>query len=313
MLNRRPFLAAAAAALAARPVLAARPDWADQVGTIRIVTLAGHDGAARLARIKPYTTLLEQSFAVPVTVEVVPSYGEEIAALVGRRADLAYTSVGMYVQAWIASNHNVVPLAAVRQKDGGDTYRGLMVVRADSAIHGIADMKGRSVAWTGTGSAVGYMVPRAALIGMGIDTDRNTYFSKATFAGSAEAAVMGVLDGRWDAAMAWAAADGDPAMGHARGVLRKLADAGKLDMRQLRIIWTTPLVQNEPLVARADTPAAFRDDMRAFHLALGQSHPDAMAALLHTSAADVGSFVPVTPEAYAPIVQLLSARPPPSR
>ena len=47
-----------------------------------------------------------------------------------------------------------------------------------------------------------------------------------------------------------------------------------LNMADLRIIWTSDPIVNGPVAARSALPAAFKDDMKRFHLALPKSHPD---------------------------------------
>jgi phosphonate transport system substrate-binding protein len=47
-----------------------------------------------------------------------------------------------------------------------------------------------------------------------------------------------------------------------------------LNMSDLRIIWTSDPIPNGPLTARSALPAAFKEDMKRFHLALPKSNPD---------------------------------------
>ena len=57
-------------------------------------------------------------------------------------------------------------------------------------------------------------------------------------------------------------------------LLRAMVEKGMLNMADLRIIWTSDPIVNGPVAARSALPAAFKDDMKRFHLALPKSHSD---------------------------------------
>lgn len=311
MLTRRPLIAAAASALLAGPALAAsrtpaRPAWAEQIATIRISEISGTGDADRMARLAQYVALLQSTFSVPVKLELAPDYGTLVERFVEKRLEMAYTSPAAYAAAWVATNHNVVPLVAVRQGESGHAYRAALVVRADSDIHTLGDLQGHSLAWDDQGSAAGYLVPRAAFIQMGIDTDQGTFFGHTVVAPGKLAGVQGVLDGKWTAAFARIPADGDPAKAQFAGMLGAAADRNQVDLSKLRVIWTSPPMRNGPVIVRADTPASFQDDMRNFHLTLAQKHPDVMAALHVGHRQQPGTFVPVTHGEYDQIIQLIA-------
>ena len=45
-------------------------------------------------------------------------------------------------------------------------------------------------------------------------------------------------------------------------------------MKDLRIIWRSRPILNGPTAVRTDLPAAFKEDMKLFHLALPKAHPE---------------------------------------
>jgi phosphonate transport system substrate-binding protein len=67
-------------------------------------------------------------------------------------------------------------------------------------------------------------------------------------------------------------------------MLRATRDKGMLDMKDIRIIWRSRPIQNGPVVVRKALPAAFKDDMIAFHLALPAAAPDVYRAVERGSA-----------------------------
>jgi phosphonate transport system substrate-binding protein len=171
------------------------------------------------------------------------------------------------------TNGNVEPLVVAKERDGSISYISVMVVRADSGITSLETMRGRSLAWADPNSTSGYLIPRFELREGGIDPEAGKFFGRTGFGGGHEQAVVAVVQKQYDAAVTWASGQGEESQGFSRGNLQAMVAKGMLDMKDLRIIWKSRPILNGPLTARKDTPDAFREDMRAFHLALPAAHP----------------------------------------
>ena len=288
LLRRRPFLllAAGALAFASRPAAAQRrssdPDlvfpapgrraWADQVPQIRLGLLGGENEADRLGRFGPYRELMERSFGVPVRLFPAGDYAGVIQAFGAGQVDLATMSPAAYASAWIDTKGGVEPLVTTEESDGSISYVAVMLVRADSGITSLEGMRGRSMAWTDPNSASGYLVPRFALRRQGVNPDQ--YFGRTGFGGGAEQSIVAVLQRQYDATVTWASGQGDEAQGFSRGALRAMVEKGMLDMHDLRVIWRSEPIINGPQTVRKALPAAFKEDMKLFHLALPRAHPE---------------------------------------
>lgn len=283
MLTRRHLLAAAALAPAAAPTLSAwaqpafptagRRPWAAQVPQIRIGLLGGENESDRIGRYGPYGKLIEDTFGVPVRLFPAADYAGVIQAFGARQIEFAGMGSSAYAAAWMDTNGNVEPLTVAEEKDGSISYVAVMIVRADSGITNLEQMRGKSLAWADPNSTSGYLIPRFELREGGIDPEPGKYFSRTGFGGGHEQAVVAVVQKQYDAAVTWASGQGDVNQGYSRGNLNAMVAKGMLDMRQMRIIWTSRPILNGPLTARKDTPEAFRNDIRDFHLALPKAHP----------------------------------------
>ncbi len=144
---------------------------------------------------------LEKQFggAVEVKVFMPTDYRGLIEAMGSGNLDFAFFPPDGFV---IANRevHAQVLLKSVRF--GNPYYWAAIIVRKDSGITKLADLEGKSIAWVDPNSASGYTFPRAALIQAGINPDN--FFSKQTFAGAHDAAVLAVLNGSVDAAAVFA-------------------------------------------------------------------------------------------------------------
>src|SRR5258708_29761657 len=77
-------------------------------------------------------------------------------------------------------------LASLRQ--GSKTYRSQIVVRADSGINSIEQLRGKKFAFVDPASASGFLFPNALLAGMGIDY--KSFFSDTIFAGGHDKGII---------------------------------------------------------------------------------------------------------------------------
>ncbi|MCB4822706.1 phosphate/phosphite/phosphonate ABC transporter substrate-binding protein [Roseicella aerolata] len=246
--------------------------WAQQMRQIRIGLLGGENEADRLGRFGAYRALMEETFQLPARLFPASDYAGVIQAFGAKQLDIANMSPAAYAAAWLDTNGGVEPLLTTEEADGSISYVAVMLARADSGITSLEDMRGRAMAWSDPNSASGYLIPRFALRRQGVNPEQ--YFGRTGFAGGHEQAIIAVLQKQYDAAVTWASGQGDVNQGFTRGTLRAMVDKGLLDMRQMRIIWRSEPIINGPQTVRSDLPAAFKEDMRLFHLALPRAHPE---------------------------------------
>ncbi|WP_160120414.1 phosphate/phosphite/phosphonate ABC transporter substrate-binding protein [Rhodovarius lipocyclicus] len=252
---------------------AGRRDWAAQVPQIRIGLLGGENEADRLGRFDAYRKLIEDTFQVPVRLFPASDYAGVLQAFSAKQIEMSSLGASGYAGAWLDTNGGLEPLVVPEENDGSIAYVSVLVVRADSGITSLEQMRGKSLAWADPNSTSGYLIPRFALRQQGIGVEAGQYFSRTGFAGGHEQGVVAVLQRQYDGAVTWASGQGDPAQGFSRGNLRAMVDKGMLKMADIRIIWTSTPIPNGPLAVRTELPASFKEDLKMFHLALPKSHP----------------------------------------
>jgi phosphonate transport system substrate-binding protein len=278
-----------------------RRAWADQVPQIRVGLPGGENEADRLARFDGLRRLMEETFRVPVRLFPASDYAGVTQAIVARQLEVAGIGPAAYAAAWIDSNGGLAPVLTTVQVDGSTSYVSCLVVRADSGITTLAEMRGRSLAWADPNSASGFLIPRFELRREGIGVEPGQFFGRTGFAGGHEQGVVAMLQRQYDAMVTWASGIGDPSQGFTRGNLRSMVDKGMLRMSDIRIIWRSRPIQNGPLVVRADAPAEFREDMVRFYLALPRANPAVYEAIARGSGA---GYREVRHEDYAVFVEM---------
>lgn len=193
-----------------------------------------HNPKLMLERYRPILAYLNSNIeGVNFTFETARNYEEFEKKLYG--ADYAFALANPYhvVQAVQHGYH-------VFGKMGDDDYfRGLLLVRRDSGIHEIADLKGKKVSYTAKNALAATMMPQYYLQTRGLDVNQDI---ENLYVGSQESSIMNLYLGNVSAA----AASVRPWLTYQRDYPDKAA--------QLEVKWTTESLIHNGLLARADMP-----------------------------------------------------------
>ena len=220
---------------------------------------------------QPYATYLgKKSGRADGKVFVTPSYAGVLQALQADQIDCAYLNPLSYVlatQEFQNSPEKLVPLA-MPYFHGSLTYKGIIYVRADSPIHTLADLKGKSFVFSDRTSTSGFLYPAAMLEKAGIDPDKD--LKPRNISGTA--GVLAVLNKQADAGAIYET-----------GIETAFTDTAtktvdKSKVAQFRILATTAPIPNGMFVARGNLDPATLDKLKAA-LAAINTDPDGAAAL----------------------------------
>jgi phosphonate transport system substrate-binding protein len=195
-LGRRRALAllavGALGAVAARPARAADPP-------LTIAFTPSKDPAALQESANAFVQVVTRVSGVPLRAQVASDYAGVIEALRSRRVDLAFVHPVGYVLA----NREAGCQILVRDIWQGRTeYTARFYVRRGSGIERVEDLRGKTVAFVDPASSSGYIYPMVMLVKRGLvrERDPKSFFKDALFAGTHEAGLRSVLQGRVDAA-----------------------------------------------------------------------------------------------------------------
>ncbi len=183
-------------------------------------------------RFGPLAQYLAEKLGRSVMLRIEPGTEERVAASSGG-VDLAYLGAARYIR--MADRFGPRPLLARIEISGKPTVDGVVVVRKDSSVRTLADLRGKRFAFGEADSTLGSIMPRYALLEAGLTLrDLASY----AYVASRYDLAMGVLQGQFDA-----------------GVLRRdVYDA--MASRGLRSIADLAPASEGVFVARAGLPAA---------------------------------------------------------
>ena len=172
-------------------------------------------------------------------------------------------------------------------KVGDDaSFRGVILVRKESGIHTLADLKGKTISFPGPTALAGAMMPLYFLQTHGLDVHRDIH---PLFSGSQESSIMNAYLGNSAAGAAFLA----------RWQAFQAEHPGMA--AELVAQWETPALVNNALVAREDVPKETLERVAALLFDL-QTHAQGLK-LLHGIA--VTQFERATEETYQPVRDFL--------
>jgi phosphonate transport system substrate-binding protein len=151
------------------------------------------DSTKVLASGEPLAKLLQDATNLNFKVSVPTSYTAVIEAMGSSQVDVGWLAPFAYVLAHDKNGSQVI-LTSLRQ--GSKTYRSQIVVRADSGINNIEQLRGKKFAFVEPASASGFLFPNALLASQGIDY--KTYFSDTLFAGGHDKVIIAVYNKQVD-------------------------------------------------------------------------------------------------------------------
>lgn len=200
-----------------------------------------------LAKAKPLEALLEKKLGVPVHVSVATNYNTMLEAMGSKKVDMGFLSPDGYLNAHKQYGAKVI-LQSARYKTKNentselsneltDSYRSMIVVKKDSNIKSVKDLKGKKIAVQSANSTSGYIYPVATLYKQGVNVvkDANLVQVKGHDQG-----LLSVLNGDTDAAFVIEAA---------RSIVQK--DKPNV-FNETRVIEYTKPIPNDTITLRKD-------------------------------------------------------------
>lgn len=240
-----------------------------------------------LAAQEPLRAYLEERLGVRTVVITGTSYNAVIEAMRAGRADAFEVGPFSYTLAADVADAEAIAVGNYTTTPNLETvpgYYSVMFTKKGSGITSIADLEGKTFAFTDPASTSGYLVPATDILSaMSFDSKDQieTFFGQVTFAGNHPSSVMAVNNGTVDAGATFDdnlvdQADADIAIcGVEKGIdkgdnifhsaltqeeIKAIYDA--CPEGSLTVFHQSPLIPQTPFAVSAALPQSFKDAVK---------------------------------------------------
>ena len=244
----------------------------------RVTTIPDEAATEQVRKFTPLANYLEKQLGVKVEFTPVSDYPAAVEALVNKRVDLVWFGGFTHVQASLRSGGKIIPIA---QREEDTRFQSVFIVKTDSGIKTLADMKGKDISFGSQSSTSGHLMPRSFLLDAKIDPEKD--FRRVAYSGAHDATIASVVSGR----VAAAALD--------MTVWKKFVDEKKVDTSAVNVFYTTPPYFNYNWSVHADMPVAMREKITKALLDLNANTAEGKEILQLNRAT---RYVPTKPENY---------------
>lgn len=240
--------------------------------------------------------LLQAKIGIPVKIVVSKDYNALIEQMKEKKIDFAFFTATTYVFAEKIAGAKVL----LKKVWEGPYYYSTLLVRGDSPIKKVQQLKGKSIAFVDQKSGSGYLYPQHYLKKQKIDSEK--FFSKVVYSGNHEASVKMLKEGQVDAIAVFS---NDPKA--ADTAWSQFAPKMEGKTKSARAIWISDPIANDPFVVRQDfydsNPKISHDLM----FALVELNDDAKDGARFKKLLGVSSLMLATSQQYEPVREMIKA------
>jgi len=243
------------------------------------LTLGVHpylSAADLIKRFTPLAEYLSKEVHRPVSIEVSNTYDTHIQKIGHGVLDMAFMGPASYVI--LTDRFGKRPILAAFETKEGKLFHGHIMVRKDSPITSLRQLKGKRFVFGDRDSTMSHFVPRWMLLKSGIDVKD---FSNVTFVANHDNIALGILAGTFDA-----------------GAVKEEVFL-KYEPQGLRSLARSPAVADHIFVAREGLPKALAQSLRQALLRLAKSDEGRM--ILAGIRNDVINLVPGDDHDFDPL------------
>ena len=201
-----------------------------------------------ISRFTPLADYIARAVGRTVAVRIGRDYEEHINAVGGDQVDIAYIGPAEYVK--MVAKYGKKPLLARQEIDGQPYLKGEIIVRQDSPLQSLSELKEKRFVFTDASSTMGSLLPQYMLIKAGVPLNR---LADHKFMEGHENVALAVLAGDYDA-----------------GAVKE-ETFQKFEPKGLRSLAHLPLVYDHLFVASNKLPKDTVDTLRRLLLDLDKS------------------------------------------
>lgn len=233
--------------------------------------------------IEPLDDYLETSLGRQVDFFIAKDYEEIIDWLIKEQLDLAYLGPLAYLKA-VDKGAKIQPLVtSIDKYTGQPWYRACIIVKSNSSIKNLQNLKGKRVAFVNKSSTSGYLMPLATFRKQNIDPEQD--FSGVIYTGNHSKSMTALEDGTVDAIATNISS------------YLTLQKSGIITPQNYRIIWQSAPIPNFPIVVSEKLPPELIQQLKRVFI----STPEGIKDILGIESS---GYTLVSPDDYIPIQEL---------
>ncbi|RIX42511.1 MAG: phosphate/phosphite/phosphonate ABC transporter substrate-binding protein [Rhodocyclales bacterium GT-UBC] len=261
---------------------------------LRLALIPKSNSELQANQYRPLIDLLAKSLGRPIELIAAPSYGTVIEGLLANHIDLAELGPASYAIA-MSRGAQIAAFATVALRQGphtdsGTAYRSLLLVRRDSGLRTLAQLRGKNLSLTDPASTSGAVLPRQAITQL-TGYLPESYFGRVIFAGSHDRAIDSLRNRKVDAAFV------------ASTRLDEAIRRGKVGNDEFAVLWRSELIPYDPFVMRQQLCAPLQKRIREVFLKESGQLKSMFQEL------DINGFVSTDNEQYTEIRNLFTTLP----
>ncbi len=211
---------------------------------------------------KPLLEDMSKQVGVPVDALISTNYAEVVAAIREGKAHVAWFGNKLALEAIEGDKAQV--FAQVVKKDGSQGYKSVLIVPQSSAIHSLDDVIAKKGAYSFMNgdpkSTSGYLVPSYYAFSLK-KIQPETHF-KSVVSGSHQKNFVAVAKGEVDLAT------------NNTEDMERLQKEMPEEFKKVRVIWSSPMIPNDPIIYRSDLPENMKIKVENFFLSYGKKNKE---------------------------------------
>lgn len=237
--------------LAAGTLLAAPALVRAQTKLVRVGLIPSEDSRAMLESSAQLLAALQKNLGITVQGFVASDYNGVIEAMRSNHVDVAYLGPFSYVLGTTVAAIEAFATAETA-KSSRSFYRSQIIARKDSGISDWKGLKGRTFAFVDPSSTSGHLFPKAGLMKLGFDPEKD--FGRVLFTGSHDANALAVANKRVDAATI------------ADRILDAAVQKKLVDRADLQVVWESDPIPESPTCWRKNLPEELKANIKSAFL-----------------------------------------------
>lgn len=258
------------------------PSFAVEKPLIRFGVIPRYNPLVMYKRYQPIMDYLTENTPYRFELKISKDYPEAVRFL--KQGVTQVSSLGDVTFAEASTQYAAIPILKPRNKDGVPFYRSAVIVRVDSPLKNLKELRGKTMAFGSPHSTSGNLIPRYLLWDNGIGLRDLKSFTNLQHH---DAVAKAILKGQFDA-----------------GAVKDVV-AEKYKSHGLRILaWSAP-IPSVPLVVRNDAPPDVVKTLTAALLKLDRANPAHQKMMQTWDDEFRNGFAPASKDDYQGIFRMI--------